>query len=84
MQITNVRIKKLDNANKLKAVAAITIDDVFVVHGIRVIEGKDGNFIVFPSRKTKNGKFLDVAHPLNTDVRNTIQAAVLEAYNSVE
>lgn len=84
MQITNVRIKKLDNANKLKAVAAITIDDVFVVHGIRVIEGKDGNFIVFPSRKLKNGKFLDVAHPLNTDVRNTIQAAVLEAYNSVE
>ena len=84
MQITNVRIKKLDNANKLKAVAAITIDDVFVVHGIRVIEGKDGNFIVFPSRKLKDGKFLDVAHPLNTDVRNTIQAAVLEAYNSVE
>lgn len=84
MQITNVRIKKSDNTNKLKAVASITIDDVFVVHGIRVIEGKEGNFIVFPSRKLKNGKFLDVAHPLNTDVRNTIQGAVLEAYNSVE
>jgi len=82
MNITDVRVKKLEGKGKTKAVASITIDGDFVVHDIRVIEGKDGPFISMPSRKNeKTGEFSDICHPINTDARNTISKAILDEYN---
>lgn len=81
MTITEVRIKKVDSGNNLRAIAAITIDGVFVVHEIRVIEGRDGLFIAMPSRKTPNGEHKDVAHPINTETREMIEKVVIEEYN---
>lgn len=81
MKISDVRIrfvKKEDS--KLKAVASITIDDCFVVHDIKVIEGTDGRFIAMPSRKTNDGEFKDIAHPLNTETREELKNAILAAY----
>ena len=81
LKISDVRIrfvKKEDS--KLKAVASITIDDCFVVHDIKVIEGNDGPFIAMPSRKTNDGEFKDIAHPLNTETREELKNAILAAY----
>ena len=81
LKISDVRIrfvKKEDS--KLKAVASITIDDCFVVHDIKVIEGTDGPFIAMPSRKTNDGEFKDIAHPLNTETREELKNAILAAY----
>ena len=82
MKISDVRIRfvKKDDS-KLKAVASITIDDCFVVHDIKVIEGADGPFIDMPSRKTNDGEFKDIAHPLNTETRESLRNAILTAYN---
>ncbi len=80
MQITNVRLKKVNSGNKMKAVASVTFDNEFVVHDIKVIE-KDGLFIAMPSKKTQNGEFRDVAHPINAETREKIQSAILEKYN---
>ena len=82
MKISDVRIRfvKKDDS-KLKAVASITIDDCFVVHDIKVIEGADGPFIAMPSRKTNDGDFKDIAHPLNTETRESLRNAILTAYN---
>ena len=79
--ITDVRVRlvKKDDA-KLKAVASIIIDDCFVIHDIKVIEGTDGNFIAMPSRKTPDGEFKDIAHPINTNTREMIRNKVFEAY----
>ena len=82
LKISDVRIrfvKKEDS--KLKAVASITIDDCFVVHDIKVIEGSDGPFIAMPSRKTNDGEFKDIAHPLNTETREELRNAILAAYS---
>ncbi len=81
MKISDVRIRfvKKDDS-KLKAVASITIDDCFVVHDIKVIEGADGPFIAMPSRKTNDGEFKDIAHPLNTETRENLRNAILAAY----
>ena len=82
LKISDVRIrfvKKEDS--KLKAVASITIDDCFVVHDIKVIEGTDGPFIAMPSRRTSEGDFKDIAHPLNTETREDLKNAILAAYN---
>ncbi len=81
MKITDVRIRivKKDEA-KLKAVASITFDDCFVVHDIKVIEGTDGVFIAMPSRKTPDGEYKDIAHPLNTETREEIRKTILEKY----
>ncbi len=81
MKISDVRIRfvKKDDS-KLKAVASITIDDCFVVHDIKVIEGADGPFIAMPSRKTNDGEFKDIAHPLNTETREILRNAILTAY----
>ena len=82
LKISDVRIrfvKKEDS--KLKAVASITIDDCFVVHDIKVIEGTDGVFIAMPSRKTSEGEFKDIAHPLNTETREALKNAILAAYS---
>ncbi len=82
MNISEVRIrfvKKEDS--KLKAVASITIDDCFVVHDIKIIDGTDGLFIAMPSRKTSDGEFKDIAHPLNTETRENLKNAILTAYS---
>jgi stage V sporulation protein G len=82
MEITDIRIKKVEGENKLKAYASVTFDDSFVVHNIKVIEGNSGLFIAMPSRKTRSGEMKDVAHPINTEFREKMQNAILEAYNS--
>ncbi len=81
MKISDVRIRfvKKDDS-KLKAVASITIDDCFVVHDIKVIDGTDGPFIAMPSRKTSDGEFKDIAHPLNTETRENLKNTILGAY----
>ena len=85
MKISDVRIRivKKDD-NKLKAVASITIDECFVVHDIKVIEGTDGLFIAMPSRKTKEGEYKDIAHPINAATRQELSDAVLNAYQTAE
>lgn len=82
MKISDVRIRLVNkDDNKLKAVASITIDECFVVHDIKVIESADGVFIAMPSRKTNDGEYKDIAHPLNTETRETLKQAILKAYN---
>lgn len=83
MQITDVRVRKISSQNRMKAIASITFDDVFAVHDIKVIESDKGLFIAMPSRKIPNGEFKDIAHPINTETRAEIQAAILAKYNEV-
>ncbi len=81
MKISDVRIRLVNKEdNKLKAVASITIDDCFVIHDIKVIEADSGAFIAMPSRKTNDGEYKDIAHPLNTETRELIKKAILTAY----
>ena len=80
MQITDVRVRKVAKEGKLKAVVSITIDEEFVVHDIKVIEGQSGFFIAMPSRKTPDGEFKDIAHPINMGTRREMQECVLRAY----
>lgn len=83
MKISDIRIRLVEKADsKLKAVASITIDECFVVHDIKVIEGKDGLFISMPSKKTPDGEYKDIVHPINTETRELISAQVIEAYNN--
>lgn len=81
MKITDVRLRRIENQNRLKAVASITFDDAFAVHELRVIEGSKGIFVAMPSRKNKNGVFKDVAHPINAETRKEIEEAVLAKYH---
>lgn len=83
MQITDVRIRKVAKEGKMKAVVSITIDNEFVVHDIKVIEGEKGLFIAMPSRKAADGEYRDIAHPINSDTRNMIQTLILEQYEAV-
>jgi stage V sporulation protein G len=83
MQITDVRIRKIDKEGKMKAVVSITIDDEFVVHDIKVIEGEKGMFIAMPSRKASDGEYRDIAHPINSGTRGTIQNLILKKYEEV-
>lgn len=80
MKVTNVRIKLVNTDGRLKAVGSITINDSFVVHDVRVLEGEKGMFVAMPSKKMPNGMFRDIAHPINTETRTMIDKAVLEAY----
>lgn len=84
MNITDIRLKKIDNGSKMKAIASITFDDAFVVREIRVIEGQNGLFVAMPSRKTPTGEFKDIAHPINADARQLIQNAILAEYEKAE
>ena len=84
MKITDVRLRKVNSENRMKAVASVTFDNEFVVHDIKVIESQNGLFIAMPSRKTPNGDFKDIAHPINAETREMIQKAILEAYESPE
>ncbi|HBE03254.1 MAG: septation protein SpoVG [Spirochaetes bacterium GWF1_41_5] len=83
MQITDIRVKKVDGEGKLKGYASVTFDNEFVVHNIKIISGNEGHFIAMPSRKTAKGEFKDVAHPISTEFRNTMQKAVIEAFNNL-
>ena len=80
MQITDVRIRKVEKEGKMKAVVSITIDEEFVVHDIKIIEGEKGLFIAMPSRKAADGEYRDIAHPINSDTRDRIQKLILEKY----
>ena len=80
MKITDVRIRKLAKEGKMKAVVSITLDDEFVVHDIKVIEGEKGLFIAMPSRKTTTGEYKDIAHPINSQTREQIQEMILIEY----
>ena len=83
MQITDVRIRKVDKEGKMKAVVSITIDDEFVVHDIKVIDGEKGLFIAMPSRKASDGEYRDIAHPNNSGTREQIQNMILKKYEEV-
>ena len=80
MQITDVRVRKVTKEGKMRAVVSITIDDVFVVHDIKVIEGEKGLFIAMPSRKASDGEYRDIAHPINSETRDRIQSLILEKF----
>ena len=82
MTITDVRIRKIATEGKMKAIVSVTFDNEFVVHDIKVIEGQNGLFIAMPSRKTPDGEFKDIAHPINTDTREKIQSSILKAYEA--
>ena len=80
MQITDVRVRKVSKEGKMKAVVSITLDNEFVVHDIKVIEGEKGLFIAMPSRKAGDGEYRDIAHPINSETRDKIQRIILEKY----
>ena len=83
MRITDVRVRLIQNEeSKLKAIASITIEECFVVHDIRVIEGKEGYFVSMPNRKSNDGQHKDVAHPINTETRKQVDKAVLDAFEA--
>ena len=84
MQITDVRIRKIATDGKMKAIVSVTFDNEFVVHDIKIIEGQNGLFIAMPSRKTPDGEFKDIAHPINTETREKIQTSILETYEKVK
>ena len=83
MQITDVRIRKVTKEGKMKAVVSITLDDEFAVHDIKVIEGDKGLFIAMPSRKTSDGEYRDIAHPINSVTRDRIQSLILNKYDEM-
>ncbi len=84
MNITDVRVRKVAKDSKMKAVVSITIDDVFVVHDIKVIEGEKGLFIAMPSRKSTDGEYRDIAHPINSETREELQNLILKAYSEAK
>jgi len=81
MEITDIRIKKVESDNKLKAYVTITFDNCFVVHNLKIIMGQFGRFVAMPSRKTRDGEFKDIAHPINSDFRRKIQTRILEEFD---
>ena len=83
MNITDVRVRKVTKEGKMKAVVSVTFDNEFVVHDIKVIESQNGLFIAMPSRKTPDGEFKDIAHPINAATREKIQTAILNKYESM-
>ena len=80
MKITDVRVRKITKEGKMKAIVSITIDNEFVVHDIKVIEGEKGLFIAMPSKKATDGEYRDIAHPINSETREGIQKIILERY----
>ncbi|MCJ7656160.1 MAG: septation regulator SpoVG [Candidatus Atribacteria bacterium] len=81
MEITDVRLRKIETEGKLRAYVSITFDDSFVVHDLRVIDGNKGMFVAMPSKRLPNGDHKDIAHPINTEIREKIQSAVLDVYH---
>ena len=84
MEITDIRIKKVASEGKMKAVASVTFDNAFAVHDVKVIEGPENLFVDMPSRRTPDGEYRDIAHPINSDMRNMLESKVLAAYDAIE
>ena len=82
MEITDIRIRKVDSAGKLKAYVTLTFDECFVIHNLKIISGQAGTFVAMPSRKTKKGEYKDIAHPINSDFRNVLQKRILEEFDN--
>ena len=80
MQVTDVRVRRVAKEGKMKAVVSITIDQVFVVHDIKVIEGEKGLFIAMPSKKSADGEYRDIVHPINTETRAMLESIILDEY----
>lgn len=84
MKVTDVRLRKIQTDGRMKALVSITLDDAFVVHDLRVIEGNLGLFVAMPSKRTPDGEFRDNAHPINSDMRQEIQDAVMKVYDETD
>ncbi|HAE21995.1 MAG TPA: transcriptional regulator [Spirochaetaceae bacterium] len=84
MEITDIRIRRVSSEGKLKAYVTVTFDDCFVIHNVKIIEGKTGVFIAMPSRKTKTGEYKDIAHPISPDFRSRLQDSIVAAYDRGE
>ena len=84
MNITDVRIRKMTKEGNMKAVASITLDNEFAIHDIKIIEGDKGLFIAMPSKKSADGEYRDIAHPINSATREKLQTMILEAYENAE
>ena len=84
MEITDIRIKKVASEGKMKAVASVSFDNAFAVHDVKVIEGPEKLFVAMPSRRTPDGEYRDIAHPINSDMRNMLESKVLAAYDAIE
>ncbi|MCR5032565.1 MAG: septation regulator SpoVG [Lachnospiraceae bacterium] len=84
MEITDVRVRKMEKEGKMKAVASVTFDDELVIHDIKVIEGEKGLFIAMPSKKVVSGEYRDIAHPINAEMRGRLQTKILDSYYSLE
>ncbi len=82
MEITDIRIRRMNSEGKMKAVVSVTFDDALVVHDIKVIEGQEKVFIAMPSRKTPDGDFKDIAHPINVAMREKLQSSIIAAYEA--
>ena len=82
MDITDIRIRKINVDSKMKAIVSVTFDNCLVVHDIKVIEGADKLFVAMPSRKTPEGEYKDIAHPINTDMRESLEHSILEKYQT--
>lgn len=83
MQITEIRMKKLQDAGKIKAIVSVTLDDAIAIHDIKVVEGNKGLFVAMPSKRMPDGEYKDVVHPINKDVREVLQASVLSKYQDL-
>lgn len=83
MQITDIRVRVVSKDSKMKAVVSVTFDNAFVVHDIKVIEGEKGLFIAMPSKKTPDGEYRDIAHPIHGEMRSMLQEAILEEFHRV-
>ena len=84
MEITDIRIKKVASEGKMKAVASVTFDNAFAVHDVKVIEGPEKLFVAMPSRRTPDGEYRDIAHPINSDMRNMLKSKVLAASDAIK
>jgi stage V sporulation protein G len=82
VEITDIRVRKVAGEGKLRAYVTVTFDDCFVVHNVKIIEGKSGVFIAMPSRKTRSGEYKDVAHPIHPEFRSELQKKILDKYDS--
>jgi len=80
MEITDIRVRRINAEGRMKAVVSVTFDNAFVIHDIKVIEGQDKMFVAMPSRKTPENDFKDIAHPINSTMRDMIQSAIIEKY----
>ncbi|WP_054709739.1 septation regulator SpoVG [Shouchella patagoniensis] len=83
MEITDVRLRRVNTEGRMRAIASITMDQEFVVHDIRVIDGNNGLFVAMPSKRTPDGEFRDIAHPISSKTREKIQVAVIKEYDRV-